>query len=330
MALTSLLSSWQSASSSSWSSPSSWSSSDIEQYLAGYPRQRDDPARSDNLRFFRNELRSEPSGDFIDAIHSGWLGDYRRLEVHHGYIQWLFPLREEGMNSRIHPLQPHEAEAIQADPACMKRLLRSYELILDFWGFSLSSASTGAVRTVSAERVGNLVASTHNFLRVTRVLKSLGELGMEEVKLGFALRLWVEATGRRGSSGMKRSCEEYWMRVMKDADDRAIIGEVKAGRLDVSDDAVYERVLNDRAQQRRQRPSSPPPSAAGGAKGSADRPTEEKSVEEAARTDRSSKRSPVADDDATTADSIPAANEPLTQAADGRRSAELKRDKDDL
>lgn len=44
-------------------------------------------------RFYRNELASHPDGDYVDTIHSTWWGDCAKLEVHHGYIQWLFPIR---------------------------------------------------------------------------------------------------------------------------------------------------------------------------------------------------------------------------------------------
>jgi hypothetical protein len=39
---------------------------------------------------------SRPTGDLIDRVHRRWWGDYKKLEAHHGYIQWLFPLFEGG------------------------------------------------------------------------------------------------------------------------------------------------------------------------------------------------------------------------------------------
>ena len=48
------------------------------------------------------------TGDYIDNIHEKWKGDYRRLEMHHGYIQWLFPIRESGLNHHAQELQTHE------------------------------------------------------------------------------------------------------------------------------------------------------------------------------------------------------------------------------
>jgi hypothetical protein len=32
----------------------------------------------------------------IDELHEKWWGDYEALEREHGYIQWLFPIREDG------------------------------------------------------------------------------------------------------------------------------------------------------------------------------------------------------------------------------------------
>jgi hypothetical protein len=71
-----------------------------------------DPELDDNILFFENKIPSRPQGDFLDNILKNWWGDYDRLEVHHGYIQWLFPLRKQGLNSRAHPLQLHELEVI--------------------------------------------------------------------------------------------------------------------------------------------------------------------------------------------------------------------------
>ena len=49
-------------------------------------------------------------GDLIEDIHANWKGNYTHLEVHHGYIQWLFPIREHGLNLDAQELQFHEIE----------------------------------------------------------------------------------------------------------------------------------------------------------------------------------------------------------------------------
>jgi hypothetical protein len=72
-----------------------------------------------NLKFYQGKIKSRPNGDFIDEIHRTWAGDYRRLEQHHGYIQWLFPLHEDGVNMSAQVLQRHEAAAMRACPTIM-------------------------------------------------------------------------------------------------------------------------------------------------------------------------------------------------------------------
>ena len=56
------------------------------------------------------KIPSKPNGDYLNKIWQNWWDDYNKLELHHGYIQWLFPLREQGLNSQSQPLQFHELE----------------------------------------------------------------------------------------------------------------------------------------------------------------------------------------------------------------------------
>jgi len=86
-------------------------------------------------------------GDYIDKIHQRWFGDYSHLEIHHGYIQWIFPIREEGVNFSANRLQLHELRAIRADPVIRARIIRSYEMMLDFYGMVLKDRETGTIMT---------------------------------------------------------------------------------------------------------------------------------------------------------------------------------------
>ena len=111
--------------------------------------------------------------ELIEDIHKKWKGDHTRLERHHGYIQWLFPIRERGLNWQAQELQSHEIEvneynviiimqtarsnfsymlyihvqSILADPVAHKRILTSYELMLDFYGMKLKDPKTGRFTT---------------------------------------------------------------------------------------------------------------------------------------------------------------------------------------
>ena len=159
-----------------------------------------------NVLFYKGEIASEPNGAKVDEIHRSWRGDFRRLELHHGYIQWLFPVFENaGMNFHSSPLTKEGAATIRASEVCSRRVLESYRLMLHFYGFScLTDATTGAVArdpdaAHAAERLENLHERAHNWLRISRIITSLGELGFARYKkpLVAALRKEVEADARR-------------------------------------------------------------------------------------------------------------------------------------
>ena len=125
-------------------------------------------------------------------------------------------------------------------------------MLLDFYGFEPSSsfASTGAIRLVSVPRVRNLIGSTHNYLRVTRILKSMGELGYEHLKLGLVAALWRESRGERGTQYMRRSCDDYWSGVLRDERDREVIVQLRQGAVSVKEQHEYDELLERRAEER--------------------------------------------------------------------------------
>ena len=168
-----------------------------------------------NVLFYRNEIPSKPDGDLCENIHAKWDGDWERMEFHHGYIQWLFPVFENaGMNFESQALSKSGAALIRSDPAAARRVLNSYKLILKFYGLVLADEKTGAVvrhedAGFFAERMENLNMSAHNWLRVSRIITSLGELGFKRYKAPLIERLTAEAeAGTLGNA--QQSLERFW------------------------------------------------------------------------------------------------------------------------
>lgn len=60
--------------------------------------------------------------------------DLERLESHHGFIQWIFPIREKGLNYFAPVLQRHEISKMLNNPKCMERYTKSYDMMLKFYG----------------------------------------------------------------------------------------------------------------------------------------------------------------------------------------------------
>ncbi|XP_078334789.1 opioid growth factor receptor-like protein 1 isoform X2 [Crassostrea virginica] len=201
---------------------SSYRHNDLEQYRKGYPGKKDDRSKKDNEKFYKNKLKSYPDGDLIENILKNWMGDYERLERHHGYIQWLFPIRETGMNFHAQELQGHEINAIMDDSEAFGRVLRSYEMMLDFYGMELSDKETGKISRAKnwKDRFPHLNRSYHNYLRITRILKFLGEFGYENYKRPFVEFVLEEAMEHGTLLNTLESCVRYWLETIKSEDER--------------------------------------------------------------------------------------------------------------
>lgn len=197
---------------------------DLQRYRDGYPGDIDDKDANDNYLFYTNQLESSPHGDYIENILTKWKGNYEILEAHHGYIQWLFPIREHGMNSLSQKLQKHEIEKIRADPQCIERLIRAYELMLDFYGIKLKDKTTGELERASnyKSRYRNLNSSSHNYLRITRILKCLGEFGLESWKKYFIDYMIEEVWVNRLLPNCASSLRYYWVETLRNDEERYV------------------------------------------------------------------------------------------------------------
>jgi hypothetical protein len=67
----------------------------------------------------------------------------------------------------------------------------------------------------------NLNRSGHNYLRITRVLKCLGEFGFEHLKRPWIEFMINEIFVEGSLSNCKDSCKDYWVPVMRDDEERA-------------------------------------------------------------------------------------------------------------
>ncbi|KAL7843578.1 hypothetical protein AOLI_G00250900 [Acnodon oligacanthus] len=166
-----------------------------------------------NLQFYQNEMESRPDGAFIEEFLKEWHGDYMRLEWVHSYIQWLFPIQEQGMNYASQPLTPEEIKLFRKDDSAKARLLRSYKLMLDFYGIKLLDEKTGKVCRAEnwEERFKNLEKNSHNNLRITRILKCLGILGFERYQAPLVHFFLTETLVEKKLPGVRQSVLDYFM-----------------------------------------------------------------------------------------------------------------------
>ncbi|XP_031750446.1 opioid growth factor receptor-like protein 1 [Xenopus tropicalis] len=198
---------------------------DLQNYRHGYPGKDRDSEYMEfmpNLEFYQNRIPFQPYGDDIDTMLSDWRGDYVRLEENHSYIQWLFPLREEGVNPYAAPLTLREIEALKGDKDAMRRFREAYRLMLDFYGIELRDEDSGEVARAPnyKERFSNLNRRGHNNLRITRILKCLGELGYGRFQAPLVRFFLEETLVHKELPNVRHSALDYFMFTVRDREQR--------------------------------------------------------------------------------------------------------------
>ncbi|KAM4771058.1 opioid growth factor receptor-like protein 1 [Rhinophrynus dorsalis] len=197
---------------------------DLYKYRHQYPQNfKDLRCQNDlcNLRFYMNKIPFKPDGVYIEEILNKWNGDYEKLEHNHTYIQWLFPLREQGLNFCAKELSSYEIEEFKKTKEAIKRFLLAYKMMLDFFGIKLTDKTGNVLRAPNwQERFQHLNESQHNYLRITRILKSLGELGFESFKYPLVKIFLQESVVENTIPNMKQSALEYFVYTIKDRRER--------------------------------------------------------------------------------------------------------------
>jgi hypothetical protein len=114
-------------------------------------------------------------------IEDIWAFSNDELESVHDYIQWLFPLADRStFNPRAPLLDAETIDRFRSDPTLSKNVDRSLRVMLDFYGLAIAGTEILRVPTFGGRSKNWLRPNNHNFLRLTRILKSLTLLGYDE------------------------------------------------------------------------------------------------------------------------------------------------------
>ncbi|KAG8007427.1 Opioid growth factor receptor [Nibea albiflora] len=168
-------------------------------------------------RDMQNYRHDYPVNVYINTFHNAWWGDYHRLEYVHTYIQWLFPLQEPGMNYEASPLTKEEIQGFLENSTAKENLLKSYKLMLDFYGIDHS----------------------HNNLRITRILKCQGTLGYAHYQAPL-VRFFLEETLVNGQlRSVKDSVLNYFVFAVLDKKERRSLIEYAYMNYDRKDEFVW-------------------------------------------------------------------------------------------
>ncbi len=122
------------------------------------------------------------------SLQKMWNFSRFQLEHIHDYIQWMFPLDKA---SSFNPLAPiltkNDIEFIQKSPDIQSNLLKSFEVMLNFYGFELDTQAVVVRQIKSKPWMARhwLKRNNHNLLRVTRILECLSLCGLKKYAEAF-------------------------------------------------------------------------------------------------------------------------------------------------
>lgn len=172
------------------------------------------------VRFYDPNIQAKDRRGRTSSSILAWSDD--ELEYHHDYIQLLFPLPE---GSPFNPSAPVIDEAtfnaFRSRLELQTQLRVSLQRMLHFYGFQFASetANGGDSQTLQVVDGSNYPEASrnwvrrfnHNHLRITRILRSLRVLGLENEALEFfkALKCVYEG-GKIGQKSMM-----FWTRAIE-------------------------------------------------------------------------------------------------------------------
>src|SRR5262249_46283698 len=128
-----------------------------------------------------------------------WTWSDNDLEEVHDFIQWLFPLPEPSQFNPDAPLlSEQDIAAFKSDPVLRTNLMKSFDRILGFLGLALDNDAEVVESNNFPARIPDVWAMlNHNWLRITRILRSLNLLGMKAQAQALYERLSAYYKSRR-------------------------------------------------------------------------------------------------------------------------------------
>ena len=163
----------------------------------------------DIVDFYRGS-GTDHRGRTIDQL---WTFDQDELEGVHDFIQWLFPTdRPSAFNPWAPVLTAESILGLGALPDLHPRMERSLDLMLAFYGLQRHRDGPSPViepaPTLQARGPRWWGAGNHNHLRLTRIIASLGLLGL--VDEAVALERALQGIRTEHQTGISAETARYW------------------------------------------------------------------------------------------------------------------------
>ena len=155
--------------------------------------------------FFRNE-----EADNLGRYHKDiLLFTNEEIEYEHNFIQWIFPTIEKSrFNSDAPTLEENFGERFQKDELAKSNYCKSCQLYLNYIGFHCEQ---GRIECIRPGRIYEL--PSHNYLRITRMLNSLNQVGNNTCSVNLYQALMKEI--KTDSNKIDEKTLKYWRETQK-------------------------------------------------------------------------------------------------------------------
>lgn len=150
-----------------------------------------DISESKLIKFYINKYNANDKKNYsFNDIVKKW-DDYK-LETKHDFIQWLFPDETGGVNPKAPNLTNNDIEIFKTNSTIRSNVVSASLRMLLFYGFVLDNKDiVKQIKPLNRRDKGRTIGlfSTHNYKRLTRIMKFLNIINMEFVSSVFYLAL---------------------------------------------------------------------------------------------------------------------------------------------
>lgn len=174
--------------------------------------------RPSRILDFYADMRTDDKGRTLADIQ-GW--DDEKLEGCHDQIQWMFPVPERSRFNISAPVLTKDViEQFRLDPQMKANLRTSFLRMMKFYGFAVQHqnfpVADNPVKVIAPFDFDALwlSPSDHNHLRLTRIIRSLRLLGLENESMALFLCL-AKIWGREQKKDKPRITDDtlgWWLR----------------------------------------------------------------------------------------------------------------------
>lgn len=163
--------------------------------------------------FYEGKIPSISGYDFEQILN---FTDFQ-LETKHDFIQSLFPLQEPGV-AKAYLLTNKDIKEFKTKPHLQQKVIKALTRMINFYGYDVNFVKGEIKRVLPINRIehGTMIGlmSTHNYLRITRIIKFLNKIDMKYYALIFMKGVCEDLKKYPHFASLAKSSLPYWKKAL--------------------------------------------------------------------------------------------------------------------